>query len=248
MEFKENMHLKDKHMSNTLNFTAMFKKKNDQSNLEKKRVLFFELGVIISLALLLVAFEWESTELPTTVNIASNTGNDFIDLIVPITRAELPKPKPPMMPIEFTVIKEADIDFEEPDFEWTSDIGINDGVNYWQNTDEPAIDDGLPFVKVEKMPSYKGQDMNYFQKHLQQLVQYPREAQDANISGKVFVEFVVDENGYITHEKIVKSPHESLSEAVLLALDKTDRWKPGEQLGIKVKVRFTVPVYFKLNN
>ena len=96
------------------------------------------------------------------------------------------------------------------------------------------------------MPTYKKGDKSAFQQHLQKLVRYPVEALEANIQGKVFIQFIVDENGNIIREKIIKSPHPSLSEAVLIALKKTSKWQPGEQWGKKVKVTFTIPVNFVL--
>ena len=112
---------------------------------------------------------------------------------------------------------------------------------------EDEVPDETPFIIVQNMPTYKGKDKSFFQKHLQTLVKYPAEAQDAGIGGKVYLQFVIDENGNIIREQIIKSPHPSLSEAVLAALEKTDTWKAGEQRGRKVKVSFTVPVFFKLN-
>lgn len=228
-------------------FKAMIKKKNDKSNLENKRILFFELGAIVALSLLLVAFEWGTNEINSDIVCIDNSGTEIEELIVQRTEREPPKPKPPMMPIEFLVIKDVDIDIDDPEINFSVDIKSDGDVDYTQMADEPDAIDDFPHIIVENMPTYKGKDKAAFQKHLQELVKYPLEAQEADIQGKVFLQFVVNENGQITNEQIIKSPHLSLSEAVLAALRKTDNWKAGEQFGRKVKVSFTVPVFFRLN-
>lgn len=226
----------------------MIKKKAEKSNLEKKRVLFFEMGIAVVLALLLVAFEWGTQEIEVATIDYGMDDNFVAEIDAVRTKREQPKPPPPPMPqFEIEIITDPDVDIEEEDFIWTTDVNIGDGIALIEMDPEENVEDDIPFIRVEKMPTYQGNSTAYFQRHLQQLVEYPTIAQEEGVFGKVYVEFVVDENGKIIRERILKSPHPSLSDAVLLAMKKTDDWEAGEQRGRKVKVSFTVPVLFKLN-
>lgn len=225
----------------------MIKKKNEKSNIENKRVLYFEMGLSVALAFLLVAFEWGTTDMLVSEHTFDISDEFTPEIQMKITKPEPPKPAPPMMPIEIIVIKDIEENIDEPDFIWTTDIPFDGIVDFYDFPEEISEVIDEPFIKVEKMPTYQGNSTVYFQRHLQQLVKYPKIAQEEGIYGKVFVEFVVDEKGNIIREKIIKSPHPSLSDAVLLAMKKTERWQPGQQRGRKVKVSFTVPVSFKLS-
>ncbi len=226
----------------------MKSKKNIHANLEKKRFLYFEIGTLISLSLLLVAFETGNRDLTDqSLDIADNNEKS-IEVLMPITRPEQPKILPLLMPEEIILIKDDVPEFDNPNIDWTSEIDPNAKMLVYDFPDETKVIDDIPFVIVQKMPRYKNGDQLAFQKHLQKLVVYPQEAQNANIQGRVYLEFVVDEKGYVIMEKVIRSPHPSLSEAVLEALKKTDQWQPGEQRDKKVKVRFTIPINFTLNN
>jgi protein TonB len=224
----------------------MIKKKNDRSDLEKKRVLFFEMGIILVLSMLLVAFEWGNKELLLADNTYLPVSNDMeIEEMTEITRPEVKKVKPPAPP---TIIIEIDNDddFEDPDFDFSVEVNEDTEMPFYDFEPDDEVEEDIPLYIAEHMPTYKGKDQAYFQRHLQQLVVYPKEAQENSIEGRVFLQFVVNRDGRIIDATIVKSPHPSLSEAVLNAIDKTDKWTPGEQMGRKVKVRFTIPIIFTL--
>lgn len=78
-------------------------------------------------------------------------------------------------------------------------------------------------------------------------MQYPTKAQTEGIQGRVIVQFIVDENGYIIEPNIVRSVEPSLDEEALRIIKTLPKWKPGTLQGKAVKVKYTVPVAFKLN-
>lgn len=101
------------------------------------------------------------------------------------------------------------------------------------------------FVSVEEMPLFPQGDVNtYIQKHLQ----YPPQAKAAGIQGKVYVQFVIDENGWAVCEKVVRSVHSLLDTETLRIIREMPRWKPGKQNGKTVRVSYLIPVEFKLND
>lgn len=223
----------------------MTPKKSEKSNLEKKTTLFFQMGLVVAMAGLLVAFESGTGYLDNTMVTIDSTPFEDTD-ITQVTRPEVEKPKPPVVIEEIVVIEDELPDVEIPDDAFLSDIDVNGAIDlYFIEEDDDVVDD-VPFVRVEQMPSYMGGDENKFQKHLQQLVVYPTQAIELGIQGRVLVNFVIDRQGKLTRATIFRSPDELLSNAVIEAIGQTKKWKPGEQRNIKVPVQFTIPVYFKL--
>lgn len=225
----------------------MVPKKSSRANLEKRRVVFFEYGIVLILAFLLFAFESGNTYKESDLYTDLRLGDNVEEEIIPLTMPKEQKPIVPIKPEEFIIIDNNDPEIDNIEIDWGSEIDINEGLELtFYETEEEESEPEI-FVIVEKMPTYKGGTEADFQKHLQQLVKYPSEAQEMGIEGKVSLTFIVDETGTLTSPKVVQSAHELLSDAVLSALKKTDKWKAGEQRGRKVKVCFTVPIFFRLN-
>ncbi|MCG8699416.1 MAG: M56 family metallopeptidase [Bacteroidales bacterium] len=110
----------------------------------------------------------------------------------------------------------------------------------------PKVADEVFFV-VEDMPKFQGKGVKAFRNYIAKNVNYPKEAKDKGISGKVFVQFAVDINGKTTDVKIVRGVDPLLDNEVLRVVSSSPIWEPGIQRGQKVKVQYTVPVDFKLN-
>lgn len=246
MEFLCTLHLKKKNIRFNIKHIVMETKKSNRSNLERKRTLFFEYGLMVALAFSLLAFESGSNKEPAT-NIDYSANTEYVpEEMVEITRPEPQKVKPPVIE-DIIILDNGQPDFPLPEIDW-GDVKENTVIDFvpWEPAEEKAEELKI-FVRVEKMPSYNGGDVNTFQKDLQHLVEYPQQAQELGIQGKVILQFVIDENGKLTNVKVVQSEDKLLSDAVMKALSKTKKWKAGEQRGRKVKVSFTIPVFFRLN-
>ncbi|MBR4336858.1 MAG: TonB family protein [Bacteroidaceae bacterium] len=111
--------------------------------------------------------------------------------------------------------------------------------------DEPADAELEVFNVVEKMPEFEGGVQNLL-KFLKANITYPEEAKKNGTQGRVVVQFVVDKDGSITDAKIVKSVSPELDAEALRVVKIMPKWTPGEQKGEKVRVKFTLPVQFKL--
>ena len=96
------------------------------------------------------------------------------------------------------------------------------------------------------MPEFPG-GMDKLLQFINDNVQYPTKAQAERIQGRVIVQFIVDENGYIIEPNIVRSVEPSLNEEALRIIKMLPQWKPGTLKGKAVKVKYAVPVAFKLN-
>lgn len=98
----------------------------------------------------------------------------------------------------------------------------------------------------QKNPEFPG-GIEGLAKYLQKNIQYPKEAMQAGIEGKVIVSFVIDKQGLVQNAKIIKSMREDFDEEALRVVRAMPKWRPGTQKGKRVAVSFNLPIAFKLN-
>lgn len=221
----------------------MLPKKTKKADLENKRVIFLQIGFLISLALALLAFEWATGEPKKSVilgPVKENPDEDFPD----ITFMDKKKPVE-VKPYLYT------FDIKDNDSKLIDEaVNIDVEINPWEGfdiPDEPEKVDEDIFVVAEEMPTFMNGDISEFIKYIQSTVVYDKDAIDMDIQGKVFASFVVNKEGYIENIRIVKGVDPLLDSAVIEALEASPRWKPGRQRDIPVKLIFTIPVVFKIN-
>lgn len=226
----------------------MEKKKSPRADLERKRLLFLEIGFVLALAFVLVAFEWTKED----VNFNSlGVLPDFVgeEEIIPITRMEQQKPPEPPKPqkvilelniVEDDVILEDDFDIE--DFEASQD----DEIEIIQ-IEEEEEEEALIFVLVEDKPIFQGGGPEEFRNYIQEKVVYPQIAIENGISGTVYVSFVVDKTGGYADIRILRGVDALLDNAVVTAIKNAPKWTPGKQRGRPVPVSMSIPIKFILN-
>ncbi|MBQ3212754.1 MAG: TonB family protein [Alistipes sp.] len=104
----------------------------------------------------------------------------------------------------------------------------------------------LAYIKVEKMPTFQGGDLNTFRNWVQSQIQYPKEAMEKNISGRVIFSFVVEKDGSTSDFTVLQTPDKLLADEVDRIFKTCPKWEPGTQRGEKVRVKYTVPIVFAL--
>lgn len=128
------------------------------------------------------------------------------------------------------------------EFGATPDISIN----LERNPQNDSTDD-KPFVKVDAMPRYMGGDLGTFRNWVMNYVTYPQEMLNLRIEGRVLVAFVIGKDGRIEEIEIIDSPNDKFSEEVVKVLKRSKKWTPGSNAGLPARVRFTMPVDFRIN-
>ena len=108
-----------------------------------------------------------------------------------------------------------------------------------------GADPNKPYDVVEKMPQYPGGTGKLFE-YLSKNVRYPKEAEDKCLQGRVIATFIVEKDGSITNAKIVKSIDPALDAEALRVINGMPNWNPGMQNGEPVRVKYTVPITFRL--
>ncbi len=224
-------------------------KKSPKADLENKRNTFVQIGLVISLGLCLLAFEWTS-KVEKAASLGTVATQEVEDEIIPITRQEEVKPPPPPPPPKVVEVlnivdNETDID-EELDIQDTEadDKTVIDVAPIIKQEEEKAEESQVFFI-VEDMPEFPGVELA-LRKFIANAIKYPVIAQENGIQGKVYVNFVVDKDGSITNAKIARGVDPSLDKEALRVVNSLPKWKPGMQRGKPVKVSYTVPISFVL--
>ena len=224
-------------------------KKAPKVDLEKKKGIFFEIGLVLALGILLYAFEWK-TETKKTQDMQGSEVEQVEEEIIPVTTQNTPPPPPPPPAPKLTdliniVDNDQDIDdeLEITDAEDETENTVVD-VTQFEDFGEEDTGEAQIFQVVETMPSFKG-NMN---KWLKDNVKYPILAQENGISGRVFVAFVVETDGSITDVKVARSVDPSLDKEAVRVVKAMPKWNPGKQRNKPVREAFTVPIHFTLSN
>ena len=225
-------------------------KKNPKADLKNKRGLLLEIGLVISLLLVIVAFEYtpeekriEKVDLQTAI---------VEEQIVEITRQDQKPPETPRK-VEVKVIADllqvvtndtkitTEVDFTE--FDEDVDVVQTVGV-----VEEEVVEEDQPFLIAETMPSFQGGDLNTFRAWVQQNVKFPQIALENGIQGRVVLSFVIEKDGRLTNIQVLQTPDRSLSEEAVRVLSKSPKWTPGKQRNQVVRVKYTLPVDFRVQN
>jgi TonB family protein len=103
------------------------------------------------------------------------------------------------------------------------------------------------FVVVENQPEFPGGNAAMM-KFLSDNIKYPKSAQDNGIQGRVIVNFVVEKDGSLSDVQVVHSQDPALDKEAVRVIESMPKWKPGTQRGETVRVRYTLPVVFRLQN
>ncbi|MBN2521987.1 MAG: energy transducer TonB [Bacteroidales bacterium] len=221
-------------------------KKSSKADLESKSNLFFEIGVVAVLAVLLVFFEWTSK--PKNNNLLLGMqGGEVDEEIIPITRQQQEQPPPPPPPpqvIEVINIVEDDVDIEEIDFE-SMDVDENMAIDFVPFEEEEEAEEEVFFI-VEDMPTFQGGGKEKFREYIQQNLNYPPIAAENGISGRVFVQFAVNAKGEVVDVVVVRGVDPALDKEAKRVVQSSPKWVPGKQRGRPVKVQFTFPIVFVL--
>lgn len=223
-------------------------KKNPKVDLRKYSGIFLEVGFVLSLGIMLLAFnitqrDKMAGDLGELENVVAE------EEIIPITRQQEITPPPPPEPPKATEV----LNIVEDDVEIEDELEIEDteadastAVQIVEIEEEAEEEEAQVFFIVENMPEFPGGDLE-LRKHIAQNVQYPEIAKENGIQGRVFVQFVVNQKGEIEQVKVVRGVDPALDKEAVRVISSLPKWKPGSQRGKPVRVSFTVPINFQLN-
>lgn len=223
-------------------------KKSPKADLESKKTTWLLLGYVVVLAFMFVAFEW--TERDIKVDMSQAVADVvFEEEMIPITQQEEKvQPPPPEIPsiAETLTIVDDQADVEETAIASTEETGQKVEVKYVPvQVEEEEPEEQTIFEVVEHMPEFPG-GMAACLTFLSKNIKYPPIAQENGTQGRVIIQFVVNKDGSIVDPKVVRSVDPYLDKEALRVILTMPKWKPGMQRGKPVRVKYTVPVMFRL--
>ena len=223
-------------------------KKSPKADLQNRKGLFLEIGLVISLLIVVAAFMYAPKEYRIE-QVDMNYG-PIEEEITEITRNEQKPPEAPKK-IEIKVFNDI-LDIVTNDTKITTEVDFFDLEGDLEITtqvvevEEEEVVDDTPYIKVEKMPTFMGGDLNAFRKWVQERIKYPAIAQENGITGRVLLSFVIERDGTLTNIEVLQTPDRSLSDEAARVLKMSPKWKPGKQRNQAVRVKYTLPVDFRL--
>ena len=222
-------------------------KKSEKASLEKDKLMYVLMGLVFVLSLCYVALEWTQKEV--TKYEVTDTDLFFEEEIeIQQTSQETPPPPPPPAVQEVEVLNVVEDNVETESIEVNTEDDKEVEVVIAAPVEAPAEEEEeeVVFVVVESMPEFPGGQQALF-KFLSENIKYPVIAQENGIQGRVICQFTVNKDGSIVDIEVVRSGGDpSLDKEAVRVIKSMPKWKPGKQRGKPVRVKYTVPVSFKL--
>ncbi len=226
-------------------------KKSPKADLQKQKLLFTEIGLLVSIGIVLLAFEWTSTEKAENV-FADETKVEIEEEIIPVT-TETPPPPPEMakVPVLSDQIDIVDDDIKVDDdlfvsLEDEAGMGVEIKDYHEEVIEEVVEEEAVPFALVEQKPSFQGGDPNKFSKWIGEHLKYPEIARENGVSGRVILQFTIETDGTLTNVKVLRGVDASLDKEAVRVVSSSPKWTPGKQRDRAVRVSYNFPVVFQL--
>ena len=221
-------------------------KKTPKADLARMSGMFMNLGLAISVGIVLFAFEYKSYDDGALKDLGS-VDDEFEELLdIPIT--EQPPPPPPP-PVEQPVIQEVpdEVEIEEIEVNFDVDVKEETVIKEVVIAEAPVEEKADEiFDVVETMPTPPG-GMEGWNKYLSQNLKYPTQARRMGIEGTVYVVFVVNTDGSIQDVEILRGIGGGCDEEAMRVVKAAPNWEPGKQRGRPVRVKMRLPIRFKLS-
>ena len=225
-------------------------KKTPKADLENRRTLYTEIGLVVALLVVWGAFSY-STKEKAVASLGEDTQVVEVEDMVPITQ-ETPPPPPeaPKIPVLSDQIDIVEDDIKVDDnfmiLEDDAILGV-EIMDYVEEVKEEVVEEeAIPFQLVEEKPSFNGGDANEFSKWVNSKLQYPEIAKENGVQGRVTLQFTVNPDGSVSNVKVLRGVDSSLDKEAVRVVSMSPKWKPGKQRDRAVKVTYTFPVIFQL--
>ncbi|MAO71872.1 MAG: energy transducer TonB [Flavobacteriales bacterium] len=221
-------------------------KKNPKVDLEKKKGIFLQIGLIISLLLVIGAYEYKSYD-GLTIDGFGDLEMDALDEEdIEITRPEEVKPPPP--PEEKPPEAPEEIEIKEDDEELDIELDVEDAETDQDEMMEMEEEEfSEPFISVEQMPMWgdctdEVCTQTEIMKYIARNFRYPEIAKANGVEGRVILEFVVEKDGKVGRVKILRGLDKHVDKACIDVVEDFPIFAPGKQIGKPVPVKYTVPI------
>ena len=229
----------------------MESKISPKADLQKKNLLFLEIGLIVALGICLLAFEWSSSDKVETIDLAAQTvAVEEEEIINTQEQQEIP-PEIPKIPVLSDIIDIVDDDIQVNDdlfidTEDNANLGV-EIMDYHAAVEEEEVEEeAIPFALVEEKPKFQGGGANTFSAWVNKNLNYPEIAKENGVQGRVTLQFTVNTDGSVSDVKVLRGVDSSLDKEAVRIVSQSPKWTPGKQRERPVKVTYVFPVIFQL--
>jgi periplasmic protein TonB len=214
-------------------------RKKPTANLRKYYTVFLQIGLLATLVMFIVAvnIEWAGPE--TEEYVLDEQEVIEMEEIIQTEHIETPPP-PPRPPVPQEVPNDEII--EDHDFDIDAEMRLDGPMDLPPPPEEDEEPEEDFFTVVEQMPELIGGLAE-----LQSRIEYPEQARRAGIEGRVYVQFIVNEDGRVEDPQVIRGIGGGADEEALRAVREAE-FRPGMQRGRPVRVQYSLPVVFQLQN
>ena len=222
-----------------------------KADLQKKNLMFLEIGLIAALALCLLAFEWSSSEKVETMDLTAQAQTIEEEEIINTQEQQEIPPEMPKIPVLSDIIDIVDDDIQVNDdlfidTEDNANLGVEIMDYHTEVVEEVVEEEAIPFALVEEKPKFQGGDANTFSAWVNKNLQYPEIAKENGVQGRVTLQFTVNTDGSVSDVKVLRGVDSSLDKEAVRIVSMSPKWTPGKQRERPVKVVYNFPVVFQL--
>lgn len=225
-------------------------KKSAKADLEKGKSISLLMGLVVAMAILFVSFEWGTRDIKLLANDRDG-GIEWVDE-TPITMPEQAPPPPPPPPqtvvADVLTIVDDNVNIDNVDIVTTEDTPNTAQPNTYvppTDTNDEEADASTIFVIVEDMPKFPGGETELL-RFVNKSIKYPVIAQENGIQGRVICSFVVNRDGSVVDAEVLRGVDPSLDREAVRVINTMPNWEPGKQRGKPVRVKYTIPITFRL--
>ncbi len=224
-------------------------KKSAKADLENGKTLSILMGMVVALAVMFVGFEWGNRDIQVVKyeGVADIIAEEEIEITLP---EDTPPPPPPPAPAQMEVLNVVEDDVELDQVEILSSEDDQTSAQVEAYVPPAVVEDEEEsthtiFTVVEDMPQFPGGELE-LQKWINRQIKYPVIAQENGIQGRVVCTFVINQDGSVVDAEVIRGIDPSLDREALRVINQMPKWTPGKQRGKAVRVKYTLPVVFRL--
>jgi len=226
-------------------------KKSNEANLRNKKLLFLEIGAILSLTVVLLAFEWPTKD----VNVQIFDDHRAI-IVDPDMIAIRPyQPEQPEIPelTDILIVVDSEIDVFDYTIIHSADMPTGTIIYIDPKPEEVAVDE-IPFEVTETKPTPPGRgetndsgmSISDFSKWVSSKIIYPQSAVNNYIQGRIWVQFTIATDGSVTNIEILRSIDAALDKEIVRVVSMSPKWRPGTRFGKPVPITIRTPITFQI--
>ena len=224
-------------------------KKSKKADLENKRGMFMEIGLVASLAVVIIMFSLSQRE-KIIAELDLGSIADEVE-VIDVTTEKEPETVPVQQQTVAVITDILNVVRNDTQIETTFSFveEFDEDINITPiEVEQEEIEEETIFIVADQKPTFQGGDLNTFRNWVQSRLQYPELARENNIQGTVNITFVVERDGTLTGITVLRSPDKTLSDEAVRVLAKSPKWSPARQRDQAVRFRYTMPIVFKLSN